>query len=299
MKEQYYQTMWEPNNKETVEIPAEEAFAKTDEDQQPYSYSDFPEERQERVQQMFWLHDRGLILTLPPEATKKIAHGVNNGGIPKDELQRLKIIGRDTILKNRYPTSVEGSEYMESVDMEWREHLFSVAQETADHIKEQAEKMGKEKIAIVLFGSVAKGLTKSPDHSDPSNIDMVVIGDFLDEEKEELFDKVRPIRNEKAEEIGNTVGVHIQDRSIFTKNNHNDALNYIASGATALYDPHAVWSNIESEALSASEGMKKYQSITSARVKNDSGILFEQKTINGGEPIVIFRRIPVSAGVEK
>lgn len=294
----YYQAMWEPAQNSMVHIPAEEADARVEET--PIATTPYeepaanPAPASERVQQTLWLGDRGLVVMLPPKATEKVAHGVNNGGIPKEELQRLKIMASDTILKNRYPTAEEGSKYMDEVDIAWRERLFGIAQQTSAHIVTHAQDMGKKDFAVVLFGSVAKGLTKSPNHPDPSNIDMAVIGDFTAEERDELFDRIRPYRKEQEGKVGNKVGVHIQHTEIFGKNRYNEALNYIASGATALYDPEGVWERIELQALQASETMKKYQTVSHTRVVNESGSLFEKKSVNGEEK-VIFRRIPQKA----
>lgn len=212
----------------------------------------------ERAEQMFWVHTRGIIVSLPPDATESIGKAHANGEEmhPNDQ-RRLNVINNDGILKKRYPSTKDGEEYMNSIDMEWREVLYSKADSISTQIVEEAKKMGKEDIAILLFGSVAKGLVRKQDHADPSNIDLTIIGQFTDKEREELLNRIRPIRDKEREEIRNNVGVFIQTPDKLRNSNYGAVFMYIGSSARALYDPKSIWSNLQEEALSSQKRCKE------------------------------------------
>jgi len=205
----------------------------------------------ERAEQMYWVHTRGVIVALPPDATASIGKAHANGEELNHIVQRrLSIINNDGILKKRYPSAKDGVKYMNSVDMEWREILYGKANSICTQIVEQAKAIGKEDFAILLFGSVAKGLVRKQDHADPSNIDLAVIGQFTYEEREELLDRIRPIRIKAVEEIRNNVGVFVQTPDKLRHSDYGAAFMYIGSSARALYDPKGVWSSLQEEALS-------------------------------------------------
>lgn len=203
----------------------------------------------ERIEQMFW-HQKGLVVALPVEATRSIVNANRDGEtLPVTEGTRLQVISDDSVLNKRYPSIAEGAKYMDQVDTQWGEHLYGIAESMAERIKQETEVMGKRDIAIVLFGSVAKRLTKTSTHPDPSNVDMAVIDQFSDEEKTELFDRIRPYRKQWEPDIRNNVGVHIHHIDKLRANNYYLTVQYIGSSGRALYDPAEIWQTIEQEAL--------------------------------------------------
>ncbi|GEM_PF-3430078 len=225
----------------------------------------------ERFEQMFWEHKTGLIIALPPKATERIVQSTSCGqGIPSEEGRRLHIINQDPILKRRFPKN-SGIIYMDYVDFGWREELYKKAIGMTNKIVEEStligkvakNKNGKEiaEIAVILFGSVAKGLVRTKNHPDPSNIDLAVIGNFNKEEREELFNRIRRSRESIGIEIGNNAGVTIQCPEKLIKDNYSSALAYIGSSARALYDPMEIWKNIEWEALEKCNSVKRYRPI--------------------------------------
>lgn len=222
----------------------------------------------ERAEQFFWVHNRGVRVALPPESTSKISKASILGqGVPEEEVQRLKVITHDPILRKRYPADSDGQEYMQSVCANWRNELLSRAQSISCEIAHQAESMRKRPTAIILFGSVARALTKYKGHEDPSNIDLAVIGHFNDSERTELFDRIRPVRESMAGEIGNNVGVIVQDVQAVRNNDFDSALIYIGSSATALWDPEGLWAQIEKDALERSKLLRRYKKQDQAKLQ--------------------------------
>ncbi len=191
---------------------------------------------------------------------------------PETEKARIWLMKKCGTLAKRYPTTKEGNEFMKNVDYGRREELFNTAKGLTSEIISSWKSINNEKeIAVILFGSVAKGLVKRTEHPDPSNIDIAVIGDISREEREKLLDEIRPHRHRIQEWIlervpfinshernpGN-VGVIIQNIEKLKKDNFEPAKNYIASGAVSLYDSEGIWQNLELQALlSASEKMNR------------------------------------------
>ena|SRR3989344_9266915 len=235
---------------------------------------------QERAEQMFWVHSRGVIITLPPAATASISNACANGeGLNRGEQRRLHIITNDSILRKRYPSEEDGKKYMNSVDMKWRQSLYAKAILISEEVAAHARGIGKEDFAILLFGSVAKGLTRSQHDADPSNIDLAVIGEFTDQDREELLNRIRPIRDREEKEIGNNVGVFVQTPEKLRKTNYSTAIMYIGSSARTLYDPKGIWADLEKEALLASPTCKKRQNgdCNPKWIKPESNTIFQRQ----------------------
>ncbi|MFA5932839.1 MAG: hypothetical protein WCV81_01075 [Microgenomates group bacterium] len=204
----------------------------------------------EKGEQMFWAHTLGLIVLLPSESTKAISSAIlKNNSLPEEECQRLKILVDDPHMKKRFPTPNSGRQYMYSVDLNWRQYLYAEAQKMTSHIVDEAKRLDLNNFAVLLFGSVAKGLTRDKYHDDPSNVDLTVIGDFTENTRNELFDYIRPYRAQGGERIHNNIGVHIQNLEKLTRNNYNEALTYIGSLARPLHDPSGIWQKIEHDAI--------------------------------------------------
>ena|SRR3989344_9055019 len=203
----------------------------------------------ERIEQMYW-HPKGVIIALPTEASSSIAQstGVNTCLDPLEQT-RLRIIANDSILNKRYPTILDGRNYMSQVDYEWHTRLYAIAEEASETIKQACAIMGKRDIAVVLFGSVAKMLSRSLNHPDPSNVDIAVIDRFSGQEKNELFERIRPYRKHSEAEIGNNLGVHVHHTDQLKRGDYHQALHYISSSAKTLYDPVRIWQTTEREAL--------------------------------------------------
>ena len=213
------------------------------------------------------LPKRGLKV-IPPQETQQNMARAQAGEVVRwsdSEKARLKLLVSCPILAKRYPDPSIGREFMDEVDYEWRSELLTMSYEMSEDIVQNWNKINSEKdIAVILFGSVAKGLVKKPYSTSPSNIDMAVIGNISDCERESLFDLIRPKRQviqqrilsqcpyleyeDKDPNPGN-VGVIIQDLSKLTKKKYAPTIGYIASGACTLYDPSGIWSNLEQNAI--------------------------------------------------
>lgn len=200
---------------------------------------------------------------------------------PDEEKARLYLMKQCGTLKRRYPQATEGKKFMESVDYESRRELIEKARSLSLDIVASWEKVNPDKqIAIVLFGSVAKGLVKHSQNPDPSNIDLAVIGDIDKDEKEKLLDEIRPHRRSVQEWIlgrvpflnseernpGNA-GVIVQNLDVVAKDNFEPAKNYITSGAIPLHDPAGIWQQVEEKALkTAVEKMQKQRRLPKKQV---------------------------------
>lgn len=181
-----------------------------------------------------------------------------------DQKARLNLLLRCKILARRFPTREDGNAFMQNVDPLRREEYLGYVEDMTANIVDAWGRVNPNKdIAVVLFGSVARGLVKDAGHPDPSNIDMTIIGAFTKEEKERLFDTIRPKREEIAAKIrasspnldyslnplpGN-VGVYVQNRETLAKDGFGEARVYLASGAFALHDPAGIWKDIDAGAV--------------------------------------------------
>lgn len=182
---------------------------------------------------------------------------------PESEKARLYLMKQCGTLAKRYPKAEEGKQFMKSVDYQRRDELLEKATNLSKDIVSSWEEINPDKpIAVILFGSVAKGLVKRTENPDPSNIDLAVIGDINSDEREKLMDEIRPHRKSVQEWIlqrvpfinssernpGNA-GVIVQNTEKVKKDSFEPAKNYITSGAIVLHDPEGIWKNLEEEAL--------------------------------------------------
>lgn len=194
---------------------------------------------------------------------------------PETEKARIWIMKNCGTLAKRYPKPQDGEKFMESVDYQRRDELMLKARDLTEEIVSSWQTINPDTpIAVVLFGSVAKGLVKHTQDPDPSNIDLAVIGDISEEERERLMDEIRPHRKNvqewilqkvpfinSAENNPGNAGVMVQHVDKLRKDRYEPTRNYIASGAIPLYDPAGVWAMLENEALlSASETMNHKKS---------------------------------------
>lgn len=216
---------------------------------------------------------RGLRV-IPPQETQQNMLRARAGEIVRwsdNEKRRLKLMINCSILEKRYPTPQAGEDFMQQVNYEWGEELLGMANEATEEIVNQWQKINPNKnIAVLLYGSVAKGLVKTPDNPDPSNIDMAVIGDINSAERNLLFDAIRPKREEIQNRILNNcpivdsdeqnpgnLGIAIQATSKLTNNNFGQARGYITAGAKILHDSAGIWQKIEQDALAQMDQLKK------------------------------------------
>ncbi|MDP2637616.1 MAG: nucleotidyltransferase domain-containing protein [Candidatus Levybacteria bacterium] len=240
-----------------------------------------------KPEQLITLPKRGIRI-IPPQETQanmKLANEGQKVTWSWEEKTRLKQLINCSILEKRYPTREDGARFMrDEVDYDRREELLCMAHELTNHIISSWKRINPNtEIAVILFGSVAKGLVKKADHPDPSNIDLAVIGDISDEERTELYDRIRPKRKDvqrriiannphispeikqkaienqyvdRNENFGNA-GVFIQTPEKVKKNNYSVGITYIKSNAQTLYDPSGIWQEIEKETLGFVGGKKK------------------------------------------
>lgn len=231
-----------------------------------------------------YLPERGVVVELPASCYQGINICPESGQVTLDPLIRaqLKAISSEAILQNHYPALEYGENFMGQISPQWRDRLLEQANVVTRSIVKACQSIGKERFAVLLFGSVAKNLVKFPAHSDPSNIDIAVIGDFIPTEKKDLFDLIRPVRQEVTDSIkraqfckcetihcrcrivdqgsapdasrkdllvDSRVGVFIQTPEVLRKDGYGGAREYVASCAKALYDPEGVWGEIEHEVI--------------------------------------------------
>lgn len=215
------------------------------------------------------LFRRGIKL-VPPLETQENMRLIQDGFKGKvqwslEEKVRLRQIMTCPILERRYPTHEEGQRFMERVDPDRRNELYGLAVDLTEHIVSSWKRINPDKdIAVILYGSIAKGLVKKKDDPDPSNVDLAVLGDFTEEEREKLFDEIRCRRQEIGEILtkectliaednrgvkGGNAGVNIQNIEKLTKSKYGEVIKYVRSCAFALYDPANIWANLENEAL--------------------------------------------------
>lgn len=198
---------------------------------------------------------------------------IRSGQLSPEQVEaKMKLVALAGTLKRRFPDRGAGTSFMEHVDPKWGGTLRSYATELTGDIATAWNDISPNKqTAVVLFGSIARGLVKNPATCDPSNIDLTVIGNITDDERNQLFDSIRPSRESTQAKIlencpnvdthehnpGNA-GVHIQNIDILTRNGYHSALYwYIASSAYALYDPANIWGQLESDALNDYISTKK------------------------------------------
>lgn len=207
---------------------------------------------------------RGLRIIAPPETAHKMSQAKRGEVVAPFSLEekvRLKELINAKVLAKRYPTKECGQAFMEDVDYEWREQLLKLSKVVAFGLVCAWGEISKKPIAVVLYGSIARGLVKRPDHPDPSNIDIAAIADFTDNEKEQLFDKIRPVREAMARYVkskcpeithnsnGGNVGVHLNTIRSLEVANYSSTINLLQAAATPLYDPNDIWKRLEGEAI--------------------------------------------------
>jgi hypothetical protein len=182
-----------------------------------------------------------------------------------DDLVRFDLILNSSVLAQRFPHPDAGRKLMGVVDYNYRNELFGYSLDMSKIIQNAIYTMPSyfdKYYAILLFGSIPRGLVKRPGYFDPSNIDIAVIGNFNSSERDYIFDHIRQDRHDLQDymlrqnkmwrmpfEQRCNVGVHIQDQGKITGNSFSTALQYISSCAYPLYDNYHVWSEIESDAI--------------------------------------------------
>lgn len=213
----------------------------------------------ELIQQKVWLPDRGIEMLLPPRYSP-----ISEAEPTREKNERLLQISNDGPLRKRYPSPEAGLKFMQTVDFDRRNYLLRLAQSATEKIVDEWKKINSEtEIAVIVFGSVAKGLVKKNDDPDPSNIDMSVIGNISDSDRDKLYDAIRPYRKSVQEDILGTsgevnspeknpgnLGICIQHTDKLTNGHFSAMAGYIGSGAFPIYDPSNIWGDLEKNALS-------------------------------------------------
>jgi len=206
---------------------------------------------------------RGLRIA-PPAGVRDFVVEAQSGNqvdpLREEQKAELWMVLFSKVFKRRYPNPEEGKKIMNEISQPRRKELLSLADELTEEIVGKWREISPDKeIAVILFGSVATGLVKAAGHLDPSNIDLAVIGNISDTEKERLFDEIREKRDEVTQRIregipfevpnGANAGVHVQHVDKLKANNFDPALEYIKSCAMPLYDPANIWGEIKTRAL--------------------------------------------------
>src|SRR5579884_1622392 len=217
-------------------------------------------ERIERLQEVY-IPERGVRVELPPQCSVFSNPKSGDVLISHSEIERIKAIMKDPTLKKRYPKPEDGQAFMMETSPEWRSYLLSRSKEAAAEIGWNCERMGYERFAVVLFGSVSRNLVKHPKHPDPSNIDLAVIGEFSPYSREPIFDRIRPLREHLTSEINQNEGRYNEDGNFerltvlvqpidnVRSMDYFSVRTHISACARPLYDPTSLWNELEKEAM--------------------------------------------------
>lgn len=207
---------------------------------------------------------RGIQIFPPAETAHKMSQARRGEVVTPFSLEekvRLRELIHAKILERRYPTKQCGRAFMSDVDYEWGNQLLKLSQAFTTVLVYAWKEISNKPIAVILYGSISRGLVKRPDHSDPSNIDLAAIADFTDCEKEEFFDKIRPARETirgyilsktpaiNPDSKGGNVGIHLNTIRSLEVSNYSSTINYLQAAAVPLYDPDRIWERLEGEAI--------------------------------------------------
>lgn len=211
---------------------------------------------------------RGLQIIPPPETQRNMAFArrlqqeKSGRGLPLEgivwsdqERARIKLIKNHGPIKKRYPNPECGRKLMACVDYERREELLVWAKDLSDHIVAEWQSISsRDPVAVILYGSVARGTVKPPDHPNPSDIDLLVTGHFWESHRQALFSAIQEKREEISERILGHIdltyaGVKIQSVRKLVVDGYNTTLNYIGSPVIPLHDSSSLWANLENSAL--------------------------------------------------
>ncbi len=217
---------------------------------------------------LLYIPQRRLKILAPNGLETFVSRAKNGYGVkPLNEKEKAKLWLNlySGILKKRCRSGEYDDSFRENIDFERRRELLNMARELTDCIVNQWKKISPNKeIAVLIFGSIPRGLVKSTTHPDPSNIDLAVIGVINDDEKNRLFDAIRPKRTATQEIIlqgcrnvnseidlhrSGNAGVIIQNTDKLLASNYAQTIEYIKANATPLYDPLDIWGRIEDQAL--------------------------------------------------
>jgi hypothetical protein len=104
------------------------------------------------------------------------------------------------------------------------------------------EALGTEKFSIVAFGSMARGLVRQPDSSDPSDIDMdlIVDGDLPEIERY----RVRNLMSRKGDEVGIKIDTYARTLDAVKRQNGFEARIYLEGSGYPLIDKGGVWQQV-------------------------------------------------------
>jgi len=207
---------------------------------------------------------RGIQIFPPAETAHKMSQARRGEVVTPFSLEekvRLRELIHAKILAHRYPTKERGKAFMAVVDYEWGSHLLELSREFAAFLVLSWKVVSVKPVSVILYGSISRGLVKRPDHPDPSNIDIAVIADFTDCEKEQFFDKIRPSREAirgyilsktpaiNPDSKGGNVGIHLNTIRSLEVSNYSSTINYLQAAAVPLYDPDRIWERLEGEAI--------------------------------------------------
>ncbi len=211
---------------------------------------------------------RGIKMLIPPGLEWLLENSRNSQQVrplTENEKAKLWLSLYSSTLRKRYPNKDAGKEFMSSVDYQRRQELYLLAEQMTECIVFEWKKINSQReIAVVIFGSIVRGLVKCPAHPDPSNIDMAVIGDISDCERSMLLDSIRPTRERVKNVVlsgcsnliesldqfkGGNAGVIVQNIQKLTVNSYSQTIEYIRANATPTYDPEGIWGKVENDAL--------------------------------------------------
>lgn len=150
-----------------------------------------------------YIPERGVLVELPPSCSEGISICPETGRASIDPLVRtqLRTIQNDPIIRGRYPSTQEGEQFMDEVSPQWRDRLLEHTEFLSEEIKQACFSIGSQRFAIILYGSLARNLTKDRTSEDPSNIDIAVVGEFSPKQKESILDSIRVARQQVTTEI--------------------------------------------------------------------------------------------------
>ncbi len=176
------------------------------------------------------IHKDGLPIRLNGQLRGVVTHPVN-GLIISDIIKNSPHIGsrceRDTLRNN----------------FEENSRLRKIARHVSRELVHVAEDLGLERFCTVVHGSVARGLVRAPDCSDPSDIDIDLVVDDAQVSKHNR-DHIRWRFFRESECFGNRIDTYVWDIDQMRSNSGQYARLYISSSAYPIHNTGALWDEI-------------------------------------------------------
>ncbi|MFA5932840.1 MAG: hypothetical protein WCV81_01080 [Microgenomates group bacterium] len=178
------------------------------------------------------IHERsGLPIRIPPYLRKELAHGTEIGEIQKEMIRKSPVIGcrgeQDCLPGN----------LLENI------RLRKIAKLVSNRLVEIAEDRQISRYCTVVHGSLARGLVRCPESSDPSDIDIdLVIGGKKD--CSDLRKQVREQMHGLKDSLGARIDTYVWNIEEMRRNKGDYARLSLSAGAYVLVSKGSLWEEI-------------------------------------------------------